>query len=55
MSNSWGGSKWMEVGERQTTFEDITGQIKEPVTTNEYGWGEFACNGGSVSAWVSRN
>jgi alpha-amylase len=55
MSNSWGGSKWMEVGERQTTFEDITGQIKEPVTTNEYGWGEFACNGGSVSVWVSRN
>jgi alpha-amylase len=21
-------------------------------TTNEHGWGEFRCNGGSVSVWI---
>lgn len=53
LSNSWGGSKWMEVGKPRTTFYDITEHIPEKVTTNEYGWGEFSCKGGSVSVWVS--
>ena len=52
MSDGPGGSKWMEVGKPQTRFIDLTGHVKEPVVTNEHGWGEFRCNGGSVSVWV---
>ncbi|MGD1940717.1 MAG: alpha-amylase [Leptolyngbyaceae cyanobacterium] len=49
------GSKWMEVGKRHKVFFDITGHIKEPIYTNEHGWAEFRCNGGSVSVWVEQN
>jgi alpha-amylase len=42
----------MKVGKPHTQFYDVTEHIKEPVYTNEYGWGEFRCNGGSVSVWV---
>ncbi|MBD0345182.1 MAG: alpha-amylase [Coleofasciculus sp. Co-bin14] len=52
MSDGSGGSKWMEVGKPNTTFIDLTEHIKEPVYTNEWGWGEFRCNGGSVSVWL---
>jgi alpha-amylase len=52
MSDSASGSKWMEVGKPQTKFIDITEHIKEPIYTNESGWAEFRCNGGSVSVWV---
>lgn len=52
MSNGPGGSKWMEVGKPGATFVDITEHIKEPVVTNEYGWGEFHTPGGSVSVWI---
>jgi len=45
----------MEVGKPHTTFIDITGHIKTPVQTNEHGWAEFGCNGGSVSVWVQDN
>jgi alpha-amylase len=54
MSNGSAGNKWMEVGKPDTTFYDITEHIKEPVTTNEHGWGEFFCDGGSVSVWLER-
>lgn len=54
MSNGSGGSKWMEVGKPHATFIDLTEHISEPVTTNEYGWGEFRCNGGSVSVWIEQ-
>ncbi len=54
LSNGWGGSKWMEVGKPNTTFYDITEHIPDQVTTNEYGWGEFSCKGGSMSIWVSK-
>jgi len=54
LSNEAGGSKWMEVGKPNTTFFDITEHIKEPVTTNNDGWGEFHCNGGSVSVWLEK-
>jgi alpha-amylase len=54
MSDGPGGSKWMEVGKPNTTFYDITRQISEPIQTNEHGWGEFSCKGGSVSVWVQR-
>lgn len=55
MSDGPGGTKWMEVGKPHTTFIDITGHIKTPVQTNEHGWAEFGCNGGSVSVWVQDN
>jgi alpha-amylase len=54
MSNGEGGSKWMEVGKPNKTFYDITEHVKDPVQTNEHGWGEFRCNGGSVSVWLEK-
>jgi alpha-amylase len=54
MSDGPGGSKWMEVGKPNTTFHDLTEHIKTPVHTNKDGWGEFRCNGGSVSVWVEK-
>jgi alpha-amylase len=52
MSDGAEGDKWMEVGKPHTQFIDLTEHIKEPVYTNEWGWGQFRCNGGSVSVWV---
>lgn len=52
LSDGPGGSKWMEVGKPNTKFIDLTEHVTEPVYTNEQGWGEFRCNGGSVSVWV---
>ncbi|WP_427159736.1 alpha-amylase [Aliinostoc sp. HNIBRCY26] len=52
MSDGAAGNKWMEVGKPNTKFVDLTQHIKEPVYTNEWGWGEFRCLGGSVSVWV---
>ncbi len=46
------GSKWMEVGKPNTRFIDLTEQIPTPVLTNDDGWGEFRCKGGSVSVWI---
>jgi alpha-amylase len=46
------GTKWMEVGRTNARFVDITGHVAQPVVTNDSGWGEFACRGGSVSVWV---
>jgi alpha-amylase len=52
MSDGQEGTKWMDVGRPHTTFKDLTEHVKEPVVTNEHGWGEFRCNGGSVSVWI---
>jgi alpha-amylase len=52
LSDGPGGSKWMEVGKPHTTFIDFTQHVKTKVVTNEHGWGEFSCNGGSVSVWL---
>lgn len=52
MSDGWGGSKWMEVGRPNAAFYDLTEHIQEPVYTNQSGWGEFHCRGGSVSVWL---
>ncbi len=52
MSDGPEGSKWMEVGKPYAKFIDLTEHIQEPIFTNEWGWGEFRCNGGSVSVWV---
>jgi alpha-amylase len=46
------GTKWMDVARPNSIFTDLTGHVKESVITNESGWGEFRCNGGSVSVWV---
>ncbi|MEM9002494.1 MAG: alpha-amylase, partial [Cyanobacteria bacterium P01_F01_bin.86] len=46
-----GGSKWMEVGKPNTKFVDLTGHIQDAIYTNEWGWAEFHCHGGSVSVW----
>jgi len=53
MSDGPEGSKWMEVGLAHTVFTDLLGNVKGVVVTNEHGWGEFRCAGGSVSVWVS--
>lgn len=55
LSDGPAGTKWMEVGKPNTVFYDITGHIEAPVYTNENGWGEFRCEGGSVSVWVEEN
>lgn len=55
MSNGSGGNKWMEVGKSNTLFYDITGHITDPIQTNEHGWAEFRCNGGSVSVWIEKD
>ena len=52
MSDGSAGSKWMEVGKKNTTFRDLTGHISDPITTNADGWAEWRCNGGSVSVWA---
>ncbi len=54
LSNGPGGGKWMEVGSAHAgkTFHDTLGNHPGAVTINEYGWGEFKVNGGSVSVWV---
>ncbi|MEO0433907.1 MAG: alpha-amylase [Cyanobacteria bacterium J06656_5] len=54
MSDAAAGKKWMEVGKKNTVFLDVTENIQEPITTNEHGWGEFSCNGGSVSVWIEQ-
>ncbi|MBV9386447.1 MAG: alpha-amylase [Chroococcidiopsidaceae cyanobacterium CP_BM_ER_R8_30] len=52
LSNGDAGTKSMEVGQPNQTYIDITEHISEPIVTNNEGWGNFRCNGGSVSVWV---
>ena len=52
LSNGSEGWKYMEVGHPNCTYIDLTEHISEPVVTNEHGWGEFRCQGGSVSVWI---
>jgi alpha-amylase len=52
MSDGPEGTKWMEVGKPRARFSDFTEHVRDPVVTNEHGWGEFRCQGGSVSVWV---
>ncbi len=54
MSNGEGGTQWMEVGQPNAEFVDVTEHVKASVVTNEWGWGAFRCNGGSVSVWLPR-
>ncbi|MGD1899898.1 MAG: alpha-amylase domain-containing protein [Phormidesmis sp.] len=52
ISNGDDGKKWMEVGQANQTYIDLTEHISESITTNEDGWAHFRCNAGSVSVWV---
>jgi len=54
MSDGPGGTKWMCVGQRHAgrLFRDALGHCAARVTVNADGWGEFRCEGGSVSVWV---
>lgn len=52
MSDGPEGTKWMNVGKPGAKFTDVTGHVKDVVQANADGWGEFRCNGGSVSVWV---
>ncbi|MEM6612501.1 MAG: alpha-amylase [Cyanobacteria bacterium P01_C01_bin.72] len=52
MSDNVPGYKWMEVGKPNTKFIDLTEHIKEEIYTNQDGWAEFRCLGGSVSVWL---
>jgi alpha-amylase len=54
MSDGPEGSKWMEVGKPNAKFVDLTEHIKELIYTNDKGWGEFRCKGGSVSVWIQQ-
>jgi len=55
MSNSGEGYKWMEVGKQFAgkIFVDFTGNRSGKIEINSDGWGEFWCNGGSVSVWIA--
>lgn len=55
MSDGPEGSKWMEVGKPNTQFVDVTGHVEGAIATNADGWGEFRCQGGSVSIWLQQD
>ncbi|NEP76442.1 MAG: alpha-amylase, partial [Okeania sp. SIO2G5] len=52
LSDGPGGGKWMDVGRPNAKFVDITGHIQDTIYTNDWGWAEFCCSGGSVSVWI---
>lgn len=56
LSDGPGGSKWMYVNKNFAGRQmyDITGNRSDIVTINADGWGNFSCNGGSVSVYVLR-
>jgi alpha-amylase len=55
LTNGEGGTKWMNIGQPNSTYVDITEHVPDSVTTNDDGWGEFRCNGGSVSVWIEQS
>ncbi|HYW19388.1 MAG TPA: alpha-amylase [Nodularia sp. (in: cyanobacteria)] len=54
MTNSEAGNKWMNMFRPNEAFYDATGHIQEIVYTNDDGWGNFPCPGGSVSVWLQK-
>jgi len=54
LTNGEAGHKWMEVGQPDTHYIDITEHISTPVMTNDKGWGEFSCAAGTVSVWIQK-
>jgi alpha-amylase len=55
LSNGTDGTKWMEVKQPNRIYVDLTEHISETVVTNNDGWGEFCCKGGSVSVWIPQS
>ena len=54
LTNGAAGNKWMNTFRPNVTFADSTGHISDLVQTNHDGWGNFRCNGGSVSVWLQK-
>lgn len=54
LTNGAAGNKWMNTFRPNATFFDFTGHITDLVQTNHDGWGNFRCNGGSVSVWLQK-
>ena len=52
LSNDVDSTKSMNTGCPGVSYGDITEHIKDTVTTNGDGWGEFRCPGRSVSVWI---
>lgn len=52
MSDGAEGNNWMNMFRPNAAFYDITEQIPDKIYTNEHGWGNFRCQGGSVSVWL---
>jgi alpha-amylase len=52
MGNGSAGTKWMNVSKPNTIYIDITKAVSMSIMTNADGWGNFGCEGGSVSVWV---
>ncbi|MEM8806883.1 MAG: alpha-amylase [Cyanobacteria bacterium P01_G01_bin.38] len=52
LSNGDQGYKWMDIGQPNRTYIDITGHIDKLITTDKHGWANFCCEAGSVSVWV---
>ena len=54
LSDAGPGTIRMEMGKAFAgeTFYDTLASCPEPVTIDEEGFGEFSCEGGSVSVWV---
>jgi len=55
LSNGDAGTKWMEVGQANQTYVDLTEHISETITTNDEGWADFRCRAGSVSVWIPQS
>ncbi|MFO0913528.1 MAG: hypothetical protein U0795_11270 [Pirellulales bacterium] len=55
MSDGEGGNIWMDLQRPAARMVDITGHVPQPVETNPDGWGDFPCQGGSVSVWVEQS
>lgn len=55
LSNGDDGTKQMEVKQPNRIYVDLTENISEPVVTNDRGWGDFSCKGGSVSVWIPQS
>jgi len=55
MSDGSAGNKWMYIGTEHAgkKFRDYLGNVYQQVEINEDGWGNFLCNGGSVSVWIN--
>ncbi|MGA0040967.1 MAG: alpha-amylase [Pirellulales bacterium] len=53
LSDGPGGCQRMQTQEPNNCFVDLTQHCNQSVITDADGWGDFACQGGSVSVWIS--